>query len=54
MNRFEGSTEVEQVACEVCLNEIPISEAGSEEATEYVVYFCGIDCYAKWRSQGEP
>jgi hypothetical protein len=31
--------------------EIPVSEAKSEEATEYVVYFCGLDCYEKWKNQ---
>lgn len=40
-----------QVACEVCMREIPFSEAKSEEATEYVFYFCGIDCYGAWSEQ---
>jgi len=39
------------VACEVCLKEIPASEASSEEATDYVIYFCGLDCYQTWSSQ---
>lgn len=41
----------ELVACEVCLKEIPVSETKSEEATEYVVHFCGLDCYEKWKQQ---
>ena len=40
-----------RVACEVCMREIPVSEAKSEEATEYVFYFCGIDCYGAWRAR---
>lgn len=36
------------VECSVCLNEVPISEARSAEATDYVVYFCGLDCYQQW------
>ncbi len=39
------------VACEVCMKEIPASEAKSDEATDYVIYFCGLDCYAHWSSQ---
>lgn len=39
------------VPCEVCMKEIPVSEAKSEEATEYVMYFCGLDCYDKWKRQ---
>lgn len=39
------------VACEVCLREIPASEASSCEASDYVVHFCGLDCYEKWRKQ---
>lgn len=41
----------EMVPCEVCLKEIPASEAKTAEAVDYVVHFCGIDCYAKWKEQ---
>ncbi|MCU7800513.1 MAG: DUF3330 domain-containing protein [gamma proteobacterium symbiont of Lucinoma myriamae] len=47
----EQTAEVEKVACEVCLNKIPVSEAKSAEATDYVAYFCGLDCYDKWKHQ---
>ena len=33
------------VPCEICLREIPVSEAKSDEASDYVVCFCGLDCY---------
>jgi hypothetical protein len=36
------------VSCEVCLKEIPKSEAWVPEAVDYFVYFCGPDCHAKW------
>jgi hypothetical protein len=36
------------VSCEVCLKEIPKSEASVPEAVDYFVYFCGADCYQKW------
>lgn len=38
------------VACEVCLKEIPLDEAGIVEANDYVLYFCGLDCYHQWRA----
>ena len=43
--------QVEQVACEICLKEVPLSEAIVPEATDYVAYFCGLDCYDKWKNQ---
>lgn len=42
---------VEMVDCSVCLKEVPVSEARSDEASDYVLHFCGIDCYRKWREQ---
>ena len=41
----------ETVSCELCLREIPKSEAAMAEAREYVAYFCGLDCYQKWTEQ---
>jgi hypothetical protein len=41
------------VRCDVCLKEIPVSEAKNVEATDYVAHFCGLDCYQKWKAQGE-
>ncbi len=42
------------VECAVCLKEIPASEAISPEGHDYVLYFCGGDCHAKWvREQAE-
>lgn len=40
------------LACSVCMAEIPESEATSVEATDYVAYFCGFECYAQWREHG--
>ena len=37
------------VPCKVCLTEIPKSEAKVDEASDYVAYFCGLECYDKWR-----
>lgn len=40
---------LERVPCDVCQHEISLSEALAAEATDYVVYFCGLDCYDRWR-----
>lgn len=39
------------LSCELCLKEIPVSEAKMEEAVDYVVYFCGLECYQQWLTQ---
>lgn len=44
-----------RVRCEICLREIPRSEARSAEGRDYVVYFCGLECFEKWRDgRGAP
>jgi len=43
--------DAELVKCEVCLKEIPKSGAQSAEARDYVVYFCGLDCYEEWEAE---
>ena len=43
----------EIVPCEVCLKEIPVSEAKVDEATDYVRFFCGLECYSKWKKQDQ-
>ena len=42
------------VSCKVCLEEIPKSEATVPEAVDYFVYFCGPDCYEKWKNDRRP
>ncbi|MFA6922380.1 MAG: DUF3330 domain-containing protein [Gallionella sp.] len=43
--------EVEIVVCEICRKEVPLTEAVMPEVVDYVVQFCGLDCYAKWRQK---
>jgi len=47
-NPFSG-----QVACEVCLSQVPHTEAQSMEGADYVLYFCGLDCYDQWYREGD-
>ncbi len=42
------SAPLDRVPCLVCQHDIPLSEAVVSEATDYVVYFCGLDCYERW------
>lgn len=51
MTEQQNKTKKELVPCEVCLKEIPRSEAKVDEASDYVAYFCGLDCYDKWRHE---
>jgi len=55
MHSEEPPIELVHLCCHVCQHEVPISEAVVEEATDYVIYFCGLDCFERWRSQArEP
>ncbi len=47
----ERTTTEEEVTCELCLREVPVSEAQCAEAADYFLYFCGADCFAKWTGQ---
>jgi len=51
MTTTEKLVEEELVECEICLREVPITEAINPEATDYVVHFCGLECYEKWMGQ---
>jgi len=51
MTTSDKPVKVERVACVICLKEVPITEATVPEATDYVMHFCGLECYAKWKSQ---
>jgi len=49
----KASNNMQLIECEVCLTEIPKSGALSEETSDYVMYFCGLECYDKWREQDD-
>ena len=40
--------EMELVPCAVCQKEIPKSVALTSEDVDYVLHFCGLDCYEEW------
>jgi len=43
----------ERVSCEVCLKEVPKSEAAVAEASDYFAYFCGLECFEKWKAKDD-
>ncbi len=43
----------EHVACEVCKKEVPKTEATVAEAADYVMFFCGLDCYDEWKKDAD-
>ena len=49
----DRSTEMAMIKCEVCLKEIPRSEAKSPEGQDYLIYFCGLDCYDRWNQSSD-
>ena len=51
MATTDKPTPSERIACEICLKEVPASEATIAEATDYFVHFCGLECYEKWKSR---
>jgi hypothetical protein len=51
MTEQDKTLEPEVVACSVCLKEVPASESRSEEALDYIVHFCGLDCYQAWHKE---
>ena len=53
MTQASQDTTHQTVACELCLKEVPASEAVVPEAGDYVAYFCGLDCYQRWHAKLE-
>ncbi|HHM05145.1 MAG TPA: DUF3330 domain-containing protein [Gammaproteobacteria bacterium] len=51
MNTREKANDSDKIACSVCLKEIPASGAKSDETSDYVRHFCGLECYDKWKAQ---
>jgi hypothetical protein len=33
------------------MKEVPIDEANSFEAVDYVIHFCGLECFEKWKQK---
>ena len=53
MTEKDKPAQSDKIACEICLQEVPVSEASVDEASDYVAHFCGLECHAKWKEQGK-
>jgi len=53
MNEKPVPTEPTLIDCEICFKEIPDSVATTEEGEDYIVHFCGLECYAAWKEKSE-
>ena len=43
--------EPEHISCNICMKEVPLDLASSFEATDYVIHFCGLECFNKWKEK---
>lgn len=50
ITHIEEISEVDLVACEVVLQEVPLSDS-MPETDDYVAHFSGLACYALWKKQ---
>lgn len=50
MPRTRRPSKPPKVACTQCAREIPESAARTAEGRDYTLYFCGLDCSAKWKA----
>ncbi|KAA3630463.1 MAG: DUF3330 domain-containing protein [Proteobacteria bacterium] len=48
MAAAEKSKDTQPIQCEICLREVPASEARVSEADDYIAHFCGLECYERW------
>ena len=51
MSKVNNRNKDEKIPCEICLREVPPSEAKSSEASDYVRHFFGVECFAAWKNQ---
>jgi len=49
MNEASRRLEPVQLSCDICLREIPHTDSCYEQAGDYVLHFCGLECYRQWR-----
>ena len=43
----------EITSCQMCMKEVPISATLSDEGSDYLHHFCGLDCLEVWRRQAQ-
>ncbi|MFV1985185.1 MAG: DUF3330 domain-containing protein [Thiohalomonadales bacterium] len=53
MNTKIDLTDEELISCEICIKEFPACDAKISEIDDYVMHFCGLECYDKWHKQAK-
>lgn len=53
MENNDSNKDSKHIECMICLKEVPLSEAKNVEAADYVMHFCGLDCYHQWMKAAE-
>ncbi len=51
MNELNKVKETDLVACKTCLKEFPKADGHITEVDDYVINFCGLECYEKWQKK---
>lgn len=51
MNDKLVPAEPDLIDCKLCFKEIPESVAMTEEGEDYVMHFCGLECYSAWKEK---
>ncbi len=46
-------SQYQSVSCEVCLKAFPESCSCPREVSDYVMYYCGVECYVEWEPKDE-
>lgn len=49
----EKAGKEDPIQCDNCLKEVPGSAAHVAEAEDYIINFCGLDCYEQWIKKAE-
>lgn len=39
------------VSCEACMQQLTREDAYRSESEDYVLWFCGTDCYSTWQQE---
>jgi len=53
LDAAKGEETFVHVSCAAWQREVPISEAAVPEATDYLLYLFGLDCYQRWRESSD-
>ncbi len=53
MNTKTDENQKELVSCNICMKEIANGKGKVSEVDDYVMHFCGLECYDKWHKKSQ-